>query len=93
MSGPMGGGGAMTGVCPEEYIEIANRLADASGAVIRPHFRSGIAVADKPDLSPVTAADEAAEREIRRILEDACPGTASWARNSAATGRRASSSG
>ncbi len=64
----------MTGVCPEEYIEIANRLADASGAVIRPHFRSGIAVADKPDLSPVTVADEAAEREIRRILETACPG-------------------
>ena len=64
----------MTGVCPEEYIEIANRLADVSGAVIRPHFRSGIAVADKPDLSPVTAADEAAEREIRRILETACPG-------------------
>jgi len=64
----------MTGVCPEKYIEIANRLADASGAVIRPHFRSGVAVADKPDLSPVTVADEAAEREIRRILEETCPG-------------------
>lgn len=64
----------MTGVCPEEFVEIANRLADASGAVIRPHFRSGVAVADKPDRSPVTIADEAAEREIRRLLEQACPG-------------------
>ncbi|MCY4395653.1 MAG: histidinol phosphate phosphatase [Rhodospirillaceae bacterium] len=64
----------MTGVCPEKFIEIANRLADASGAVIRPHFRSGVAVADKPDESPVTIADEAAEREIRRILAETCPG-------------------
>ncbi len=64
----------MTGVCPEEFVEIANRLADASGAVIRPHFRSGVAVADKPDESPVTIADEAAEREVRRLLETACPG-------------------
>lgn len=64
----------MTGVCPEKFVEIANRLADASGAVIRPHFRSGVAVADKPDESPVTIADEAAEREIRRILAEACPG-------------------
>ena len=64
----------MTGVCPDGFIEIANRLADASGAIIRPHFRSGVAVADKPDKSPVTIADEAAEREIRRILEETCPG-------------------
>ena len=64
----------MTGVCPEEFVEIANRLADASGAVIRPHFRSGLAVSDKPDESPVTIADEAAEREIRRLLEESCPG-------------------
>ncbi|MDE0703745.1 MAG: histidinol phosphate phosphatase [Rhodospirillaceae bacterium] len=64
----------MTGACPEEFVEIANRLADASGAAIRPHFRRGIAVADKPDLSPVTVADEAAERDIRRILEQMCPG-------------------
>ena len=58
----------------EKYIEIANRLADASGAIIRPHFRSGVAVADKPDKSPVTIADEAAEREIRRIQKETCPG-------------------
>lgn len=63
----------MTGVCPEEFVEIANRLADASGAIVRPYFRSGVAVSDKPDLSPVTVADEAAEREIRRLLEMACP--------------------
>ena len=64
----------MTGVCPENFVEIANRLADASGAAIRPHFRSGLAVADKPDRSPVTIADEAAERDIRRLLDRACPG-------------------
>jgi len=63
----------MTKDCPAEFLETANRLADASGAVIRPYFRSGIAIEDKPDESPVTAADKGAEKEIRRLLEQLCP--------------------
>jgi inositol-phosphate phosphatase / L-galactose 1-phosphate phosphatase / histidinol-phosphatase len=48
-------------------------LADAAGAVIRPYFRTALAVEDKPDHSPVTAADRAAERAMRTIIEDRFP--------------------
>ncbi|QMW23513.1 histidinol-phosphatase [Sandaracinobacteroides saxicola] len=49
-------------------IALAHRLADAAGEAIRPHFRSGTAVIDKDDASPVTVADRAAEAAMRRIL-------------------------
>lgn len=55
--------------CPDEFIRVARQLADASGAVIRPHFRADVAIEDKPDQSPVTVADKAAEQAIRGLLE------------------------
>ena len=57
---------------PENLVALAHRLADASGAVIRPHFRQRIAVAHKPGVhafDPVTEADKGAERAIRAIIE------------------------
>lgn len=60
--------------CPPALIEFALSLAEASGAVIRRHFRSGVAVIDKPDLSPVTAADREAEQAIRRMIAEHHPG-------------------
>jgi len=56
----------------EKMIAFANRLADASGSVIRPFFRQRIDVADKPGMAmfdPVTEADKGAERAIRAIIE------------------------
>jgi myo-inositol-1(or 4)-monophosphatase len=57
-------------------IAFAHRLADASGAVIRPYFRQRIAVANKPMLingvevfDPVTEADRQAEKAIRAIID------------------------
>lgn len=50
-------------------IALAHRLADAAGAVIRPLFRSAVDVTTKPDASPVTIADRAAEAAIRAIIE------------------------
>jgi inositol-phosphate phosphatase / L-galactose 1-phosphate phosphatase / histidinol-phosphatase len=47
---------------------LALRLADASGAVIRPLFRTNVPVDIKPDASPVTLADHTAEQAIRDIL-------------------------
>jgi len=50
-----------------ELIDFAHTLADASGAVIRPHFRAAIDVDNKcadGGFDPVTAADKAAERAI-----------------------------
>ena len=52
-----------------ETIILAERLADAAGAAIRPYFRSGLAIETKGDLSPVTAADRASEAAMREILE------------------------
>lgn len=49
-------------------IALAHALADASGAAIRPLFRATFAQETKADLSPVTQADQAAERAIRALL-------------------------
>jgi len=51
-----------------ELIELASRLADASGPVIRSHFRAPGYIDAKRDGSPVTAADREAEGAIRAIL-------------------------
>ena len=59
--------------CPEEFITLAGRLADAAGAVARHYFRSGVEVHDKPDETPVTIADREAEAAIRRLIAEACP--------------------
>ena len=53
-------------------LALANRLADAARAAILPHFRSGLASERKPDASPVTLADRAAEEAMRRILTAEC---------------------
>ena len=78
----------------DKLIQFAHRLADASGAVIRPFFRQRIEVRHKQGrhaFDPVTEADRGAERAIRAIIErerphDAIlgeeygevPGTSGW---------------
>lgn len=54
-------------------IALALRLADAAGAAIRPHFRSGLVADRKTDASPVTLADRAAEEAMRAILKAEVP--------------------
>jgi inositol-phosphate phosphatase / L-galactose 1-phosphate phosphatase / histidinol-phosphatase len=54
-------------------IPLANRLADAAGAAIKPFFRSNFSHEAKDDASPVTEADRAAEAAIRAIIEAECP--------------------
>ena len=49
-------------------MALAAELADAAGAAIRPFFRVPLRVDDKADLSPVTAADRAAEAAMRRLI-------------------------
>ena len=53
---------------------LAERLADAAGAAIRPFFRSAYAQELKADHSPVTEADRAAEAAMRRLLDAEAPG-------------------
>ena len=58
---------------PASYIELAGRLADIARPIVARYFRSDLAIADKADASPVTAADREAEAAIRAVLEAECP--------------------
>ncbi|HLI11999.1 MAG TPA: histidinol-phosphatase [Alphaproteobacteria bacterium] len=57
----------------DDLVELAQQLADASGAVAQRYFRTGVAVDDKADLSPVTVADREAEAAMRRLIEQRFP--------------------
>src|SRR5207248_5431615 len=58
-------------------LELALELADLADAITLPRFgATDLVVATKPDLTPVSDADRAAERAIRRRLADVCPGDA-----------------
>lgn len=52
----------------EEYLRFAGRLADLGRAATLPHFRRGIAVQNKNDDSPVTAADQECETKMRACI-------------------------
>lgn len=58
----------------DDDIDLIARLADAAGEAIRPFFRARFTIETKPDASPVTQADRAAEAAIRAILEAERPG-------------------
>ncbi len=67
----------MTGTasrCPEEFLGLAGRLADAARAVAQRHFRDRLPVEEKADESPVTRADREAETAMREIIGAAHPG-------------------
>jgi inositol-phosphate phosphatase / L-galactose 1-phosphate phosphatase / histidinol-phosphatase len=57
----------------DEYLALALQLADAAGEVIRPYFRKPLEVDDKPDLSPVTVADRAAEQAMHSLIQARFP--------------------
>ncbi len=54
-------------------IALAERLADAAGAAIRPYFRAPHGLEIKSDHSPVTLADREAEAAMRQMIEAAFP--------------------
>ena len=57
-------------------LDFAHGLADLSGTIIRPYFRKPLAVANKGEkgaFDPVTKADRAAERAIRRAIKERWP--------------------
>lgn len=55
-------------------VDLAARLARASGEVICRYFRSDLQVDTKDDRSPVTRADREAEAVMRSLLADHAPG-------------------
>lgn len=58
---------------PAAYLPLAERLADAAGAVTRRHFRAAITIETKADATPVTIADREAESAMRTILAETVP--------------------
>ena len=63
----------MSEIEPDAFLAFALSLADAAGDVIRPYFRKPLAIRDKADLTPVTAADRAAEETMRALIEERFP--------------------
>lgn len=57
----------------EAETALAHRLADAARAAIVPLFRSQLGSERKPDASPVTEADRAAEAAMRRLIKAEFP--------------------
>jgi len=60
--------------CPDAFLALAGRLADAARAIARRHFREPLPVEDKADDSPVTRADREAETAMRELIAAAHPG-------------------
>lgn len=59
---------------PQEYIDLAERLADASRPILRSYYRRKLDVDIKSDASPVTRADREAEAAIRALINATFPG-------------------
>jgi len=57
----------------QDFIQLAEQLADEAGQIIRPYFRSGVDVESKSDETPVTIADKAVEARLREIIEQHRP--------------------
>jgi histidinol-phosphatase len=67
-------------------LELALALVDAADAISLPHFRSGLAIETKSDLTPVTEGDRAVEAEVRRLLSSARPNDAVLGEEAGAAG-------
>ncbi len=63
----------MASACSDDFIAFANRLADASGEIIRLYFRSKFKVDQKVDGSPVTIADREVESSLRSLIHSTYP--------------------
>lgn len=68
-------------------VETARRAVIAAGEASLRHWRTGVAVEHKPDLSPVTVADREAEAAILGIVHAAFPEHDVLAEESGAAGR------
>ncbi|HLJ62924.1 MAG TPA: histidinol-phosphatase [Stellaceae bacterium] len=63
----------MNGPVAPPHLELAHKLADTAGTILRRYFRQTLAIDDKADLTPVTIADREAEGAMRVLIESAFP--------------------
>jgi inositol-phosphate phosphatase/L-galactose 1-phosphate phosphatase/histidinol-phosphatase len=61
------------GQVPQDFVDIASRLADASRPILNSYYRRKLSVDIKSDASPVTQADREAEAAIRKLINQAFP--------------------
>jgi len=61
------------GFIDQAFIDLANRLADASRPILRSYYRRKLDIDIKSDASPVTQADREAEAAIRKLINAAFP--------------------
>ncbi len=59
--------------CPDAFVDLAGRLADAVRPIVLKLFRGAVTVETKADRSPVTAADREAEAVMRAMIADVYP--------------------
>ncbi|WP_421882065.1 histidinol-phosphatase [Pacificispira sp.] len=60
--------------CPQEWIDLAHRLADIARPIARQYFRTPLSIIAKQDDSPVTIADRSIEAAMREEIEKTFPG-------------------
>ena len=60
-------------LCPQEFVDLALRLADVARPIARKYFRSALTIDDKNDASPVTIADREIETAMRALIEETFP--------------------
>lgn len=58
---------------PEDALEFAVSLSHTAGEVALRYFQQDVAVEQKADLSPVTAADREVEQLLRQMIEERFP--------------------
>lgn len=58
---------------PQAFVDLANRLADASRPILKSYYRRKLDVDIKSDASPVTRADREAEAAIRALINATFP--------------------
>ncbi|MCK4867844.1 MAG: histidinol phosphate phosphatase, partial [Alphaproteobacteria bacterium] len=63
----------MTDPCPDAFLALGVRLADAAREVLLRYYRQPLGIIDKADESPVTIADREAETRMREIIADTFP--------------------
>ncbi|HEY3148391.1 MAG TPA: histidinol-phosphatase [Dongiaceae bacterium] len=57
----------------QDFVDLANRLADASRPILNSYYRRKLDVDIKSDASPVTQADREAEAAIRKLINATYP--------------------
>lgn len=63
----------MSTAIPDDFVQLAEELADIAGPIVRSFFRQPFEIHDKSDESPVTVADRTAEAKMREAIATRYP--------------------